>query len=303
MNAGNRRLDVFNETRDEGDVLAAYDIAYSLHLHPLALSTAYAPSLDSFLERLHSNFRLCIESGQTARLPALEYSVNISRLSVRFCPIEKDTRIGFLEARALGLEQLFEEYAQSAPDMIMEAIVFWRRLLKLGNSDDERGERRNHLASLLWKYWKRSGKTDMNILREEIDLRREILETHDVSDSERAKACSSLAISLDALFKSVGDLTLQDEVLELEREVLRLRPEGHSHRVRACGNLAITLWRRFKQTGETALLDETLNLEREVLRLRPKGHPDRAASCSNLAVSLRTRFKQCCTRPSNLTGK
>jgi hypothetical protein len=279
---GNTRLDRYTETHDEADLLAAYNIALSLSPQVVSPVTAHASTLDYFMERLHSVLRRCTESTRST-LPVLEYSANISRLSLLLCPAENDTRAGYLEERALGLEEVFRDCEESALDTVMEAIIFRRRLLVLAHSDDERSERRTRLASLLWKYWKLNTE-NVHILREEIGLRRDILQALGGSDPGRAKACASLATSLTALYKSVGEFSILEEVLKLEREVLLLRPEGHPRYAGACGNLAITLWNIFNQNGDVALLDEALELEREVLRLRPEGHPNRADSCSNLAI-------------------
>jgi hypothetical protein len=293
MALGNTRLASHTETHDESDLLAAYDIAQSLASQDISLSMALAPALESFLESLHS--ALCVHA-ETTPDPALQYAVNISRLSLVIRPADLDTRFDFLNARALTLEDWFHDCSDetSSTDLgvLMEAVVLRRRLLTMTTSDDQQREQRSSLASLLWCYWEYNGESDLNVLQEEIDLRREILQAHGDYDSERATACDSLATSLYALYEFSGDLMLFHEALELEREVLRLSPEGHPDRALWCANLASSLWARFDETGDTLLLNEALELYRETLHLWPEGHPDRAFSCTNLALSLRTRFNQ-----------
>jgi hypothetical protein len=293
MTLGNTHLALHADTHDESDLLAAYDIAQSLPSHAFSLSTAHALALEFFLETLHSV--LCVHAKTTPH-PALQYAVNVSRLSLVLRPAELDTRFGFLNARALTLEAWFhecsDEKSSTGLGVLMEAVVLRRCLLAMTNSDDHEREQRSSLASLLWCYWEYNGEKDLDVLQEEIDLRRKILQAHGDYDPERAKACGSLAASICALYKSSSDLMLLNEALELQREALRLRPEGHPDRAASCANLASSLWTRFNQTGDIALLDEALELQREALRLRPEGHPDRAASCANLASSLWTRFNQ-----------
>jgi hypothetical protein len=290
---GNTRLALHTATHDESDLLAAYNLAQSLPSHAFSLSMALAPALESFLEILHS--ALCVHA-ETTPDPALQYAVNISRFSLVLRPADLDTRFDFLNARALTLEDWFhdcnDERSSTGLGVLMEAVVVRRRLLTMTTSDDQQREQRSSLASLLWDYWKCNGESDVDVLQEEIDLRREILQAHGDHDSERATACDLLTTSLYALYEFSGDLMLFHEALELEREVLRLRPEGHPDRAASCAKLASSLRTRFNQTGDTLLLDEALELQREALRLRPEGHPDRAASCANLGNSLWTRFNQ-----------
>jgi tetratricopeptide (TPR) repeat protein len=292
MSVGSARLASYAETRNKGDLRAAYDVTQSLPMHALSLLTTYAPALESLLESLHSALRLASEDAVQL---ALEYAANVSHLSLILRPAENDERTGFLEARAFGLEQLSNHVAKKSsrlpPNLLMDAIVLRRRLLVLITSDDGRHKQRLSLSRLLWAYWTLE-ESDLDILREGISLHREILQAHRHLDSERVVACDRLASSLYALYNSTGHLTLLDEALELEREVLRIRSEGHPDRARLCENLAVSLRIRFKHNGGTVLLEEAIDLQREALRLRPEGHLDRALSCGNLAHSLRTRFAQ-----------
>jgi tetratricopeptide (TPR) repeat protein len=293
MTSGNTRLALHTETHDESDLLAACEIAQSLPSHAFSLSTAHAPALESFLESLHS--ALC-EHAKTTPDPALQYATSISRLSLVLRPAELDTRLEFLNARALTLHDWFhkcsDEKSTTGLEVLMEAVVLRRRLVAMTTSDDQKREQRSSLASLLWCYWKCNGESDLDVLQEEIDLRREILQAQGVYDPERVTACESLATSVYTLYKSSGDLMILNEALDLQREALRLRPKGHPYRAASCANLATLLWTRFDQTRDTLLLDEALELQREALRLMPVGHPDRAIMCGALANSLHTHLNQ-----------
>jgi hypothetical protein len=289
--SGNTHLAKYTETHDGSDLLAAYNIAQSVPIQAVFLCAAHTSALELFLESLYSNLRL---HARDVPQPTLEHAAVISRLSLLIRPVERDTRTGFLEARALGLETLLSHLGSNSPAtsaLLMEAIILRRRLKLLAISQEERRVQNTNLASLLWTYW-RVEERDLVVLREEIQLRREILQAQGNSDEGRALACRSLAASLRALHKSTGDLTLLDEDVELEREALRLRPTGHPDRALSCAGLANSLWTRFSKTGNAELLDEALKLEREVLLLQPEGHPDHSRSLGNLAVSLRTRFSQ-----------
>jgi hypothetical protein len=293
MALGITRLALHTETHDESDLMAAYDIAQSLPSRDFSLSMEHAPALESFLESLHS--ALCVYA-KTTPDPALQHAVNISRLSLVLRPADLDTSFDFLNARALTLEdwlhECSEERSSTGLGALMEAITLRRRLLTMTTSEEQQREQRSSLASLLWCYWKCNGESDVDVLREDIDLRREIMLAHGDCDPERATACDLLATSLYALYEFSGDLVLFHEALELRREALHLRPEGHPDRAASCANLALSLRTRFNQTGDITLLDEALELQRETLRLRPEGRPDRALSCTNLALSLQTRFNQ-----------
>jgi hypothetical protein len=239
MNLGNTRLTSYAELHEEGDLLSAYNIAQSLPVQAFPRLTFHVPSLESFLENLHS--ALCHHAKNHTQ-PALEYAANVSRLSLILCPAELDTRADFLEARAIGLDALFRdsEYGSSRdPGMLMEAVILRRRLLALANSHDEQHKQRLILASLLLRFWKRDGEKDLVLLREEMSLRRKILQTERGLGSNTATSCDSLADTLYSLYKSAGDAKLIDEALELNREALRLRPEGHPARAHSCGNRAI----------------------------------------------------------------
>jgi DNA-directed RNA polymerase subunit N (RpoN/RPB10) len=291
MNIGTARLALYTEKHDEEDLLAAYDIAQSVPMEAFSLSTARALALEPFLKILHS--ALCVHADNNLR--SLEFAANVSSLILALCPAEDDTKVEFLRARILQLEKLVRECEENPSivlNLLMEAIVLRRCILKLATRDEERLNWRLCLASLLWDYWQRSGKRHLDILHEEMGLRRDILQAHGDNDSDRSSACRSLAGSIYALYMSTGDLTLLDEVIMLEREVMNLCSEGDSGRDVSCGNLASSLLTRFNQTGETALLDEALKLQREALRLRPQGHPYRADSCEDLASALWTYFNQ-----------
>jgi hypothetical protein len=234
------------ETHDESDLLAAYDIAQSLPSHAFSLSTAHAPALETFLEILHS--ALWVQA-ETTPHPALQYAANISRLSLVLRPAELDTMVDFLDARALTLKDWFhecsDEMSSTGLGVLMEAVVLRRRLLTMTTSNDQEGEQRSSLASLLRSYRECNGESDLDVLQEELDLRREILQAHGDCDPERATACDSLAASIYALYESSRDVMLFNEALELEREALRSRPEGHPDCADSCTNLAASLWTRF----------------------------------------------------------
>jgi hypothetical protein len=296
MSVGSARLAAYAETRNEDDLLAAYEIAKS-PVQMLSLSKTYTPALESFLERLHS--ALCL-GAENATQSALEYAADICRLTLIIRPAGNDTRTGFLEARALSLEKLSRGFKSEpspfGPDLLIDGITLRRRLLQLANTDDDKHEQHRCLAFLLRMQWTHTGESDLDVLREEIDFRRKIcqgtLQDRRASDSEPAIAYSLLATSLYTFYQSTGDLTLLDEAVELQRKALCLRSEGHPKRALSCADLATSLWNRFQQTGDRILLDEALDLRREVLHLRPEGHLHRAESCRSLATALWTRFKQ-----------
>jgi hypothetical protein len=223
MNPGNLHLASYTENRDEDDLLAAYRIAQFMHVQALSLSAEHAPALESFLENLYST--LCLHGGYAAG-PALECAADISRLSLVLRPAQMDARSGFLEARARGFATLFLDYeAKTLPlalDLLMDVIVLRKRLLVLAASEEEKHKQRTILASCLWRYWERSDKADLAVLRDEVMLRRQILQDHRITDVENTMACAILATSLYALYKSTGYLVLLDETLVLQRNLLRL---------------------------------------------------------------------------------
>jgi hypothetical protein len=293
MNQGRASLTLYDETHEEGHLLAAYEIAKSLPVQTISLSAECAPALELFLEDLHRC--LCLHA-EVDKHPALDYAAAISRLSLVLRPAEIDTRSDFLNARAKGLVKLFYQGDHTpavALPLLMEAIILVRHLVTLATTDENRLELCEVMASLLRIYRERNGERVLDVSNEEIGVRREILHARQAHGSEQHDfACDYLATLLSTHFDQTGDIALLDEALALDREVLGLRPEGHPERAGSCVNLANSLRSRFNQTGDTPLLDEALELEREALRLRPEGHPERAGSYANLANSLGTRFNQ-----------
>jgi hypothetical protein len=196
---GTACLPLYAETRDEGDLLATYQIAGSLPVQAFSPATAHAPVLENFLKSLHSS--LCLHAENDAH-PAFEYAADVSRLSLVRRPAENDVRTGFLDARAVEIEKLiFEsEYksTRNAPQQLLDAIKLRRRLLELAVCDDEMLKQRVCLASLLWMYWEKHDEStsDLVVLREGIELRREILQAHSECDLARGTACESLAASI-----------------------------------------------------------------------------------------------------------
>jgi hypothetical protein len=290
---GSARLASYIETREEGHLLAAFNMAQSLPVQALSPSSPLASTLEGFLQYMYWALGIYAENN---RQTALEYAVAISRLSLVLRHAEDDTRAGFLESRASAFESLFRERERNgcvSLDLLMEAIILRRRLIMLAVSDEKRLKMRAALALLLRIYRERNDENDVAVLNEEIDMRRDILYAHKGHDSEqRVLACDELATSLSTHFDHTGDMVMLNEALGLGREALALRPVGHPKRAESCGNLAISLWTRFNQTGDTSLLDEALGLQREALALQPVGHSQRAEFCGNLATLLCTRFEQ-----------
>jgi hypothetical protein len=88
------------------------------------------------------------------------------------------------------------------------------------------------------------------------------------------RSCSSLAVSLHARFKQLGDETLPDEVISLKRDALSLTTTDHPDRARLCVNLAGSLYSCFERLGKDSLLYELYDLYEESLQLRPQNHPE-----------------------------
>jgi hypothetical protein len=189
--SGNTHLAKYAETRDGGDLLAAYSIAQSLPVQAASRCTAHATVLELFLESLYSNLRL---HARDVPQPALEHAAIISRLSLLIRPVESDTRTGFLEARALGLETLLSNLGSNSPAtsaLLMEAIVLRRRLKLLAISQEERHKHNTNLASLLWTYW-RVEERDLVVLREEILLAMYCIRIY--SEHLACTACTALLL-------------------------------------------------------------------------------------------------------------
>jgi tetratricopeptide (TPR) repeat protein len=134
---------------------------------------------------------------------------------------------------------------------------------------------------------------DINLVKEGIEVEREVLALRPRGHPDRALSCSNLGFSLHECYEQAGDVTLLDEAIKLKRKALTLRPPGHLHRALTCANLGTSLYARYQRCGDLAMLDEAIVLEREALSLRPPGHPLRAFSCNNLANSLHVCYSQC----------
>jgi hypothetical protein len=92
---------------------------------------------------------------------------------------------GVRGARGMGMcahEKLISEAefksTPNAPQQLLDAIKLRRRLLELAVCDDEMLKQRVCLASLLWTYWEKHDESDLFVLREGIELRREIPQAH-----------------------------------------------------------------------------------------------------------------------------
>ncbi len=99
---------------------------------------------------------------------------------------------------------------------------------------------------------------------------------------------ASLALGLDACYRSSGKLEVLDEAIFLHREILQFRPPGHLAHPQALDNLAVSLQTRYKMSGKLSELDESTLLLREAVQI---DHPHRCSFLDHLASALFTRYE------------
>jgi hypothetical protein len=146
--------------------------------------------------------------------------------------------------------------------------------------------RRDILASALLNKYHITGRGDLQLVDEAIQLHREVLRCRPVGDLHRPMTCLALGVTLFDRFENIGDRDSLDESIQIRLEALALpgisaSDEGHLRKY-----LTPALLARYRLTWDEADLDTIIALQRRSLAAYPPDHPDRSNVCEELSKAL-----------------
>ena len=110
-----------------------------------------------------------------------------------------------------------------------------------------------------------------------------------IHQGERATAMSSLATSLQWMYRHAGELAYLEEAIEVGRGAVAAVPAGDSNRrfrAIALNNLGSILWMMADRTGDSALLTEAVRKHKDAVAFSPDRGMDRVKRLSNLGLAL-----------------
>lgn len=226
---------------------------------------------------------------ELARVPGRDPQVELDRAVTLFdqalaCP-EPDTeeRAGYLNS--LGLSQRAQGLALADPTLLRAADATYRSARRLARpGGDNHGAATLNLAALLTD--RAEADNDVALLREAIDLYREVLPT--LHGRRRLQAATNLATAMVDLYRYSRDRRFLDDAVHELRQTAAALPAGPPRQV-ALANLAAALHELHTHTGGIALLDEAVAMQEQLLAPPAPRPPERVL---NLGVSLLARFRR-----------
>jgi tetratricopeptide (TPR) repeat protein len=146
--------------------------------------------------------------------------------------------------------------------------------------------RRDILASALLNKYHITGRGDLQLVDEAIQLHREVLRHRLVGNLQRPVTCLALGVTLFDWFENIGDRDSLDESIQIRLEALALPEISSSDEGNLRKYLTPALLARYRLTWDKADLDTIIGLERRSLAACPPGHPDRSNVCEELSKAL-----------------